>query len=144
MRRKYGKLLLNLANSLEAAAGPDARQSDLARRAKEEAMAVFDAAGIAYTSADEDRARRGDLMRVQPIEGAARGGGSSWQSLARGAGSIEADYLNGEVALLARLYGLPAPVNIALQHLANRLVLERREPGTMGIDEIEALVPQTI
>ncbi len=144
MRRKYGKLLINLANALEAACGPSARESDLARRAKDEAIAVFEAAGIAYTSADEDRARRGSLMHVQPIDGASRQGGSSWQSLARGAGSIEADYLNGEIALLARTFRIAAPVNVALQRLANRMVLEHKEPGSMRLEDVEALVSSTI
>ena len=36
-------------------------------------------------------------MHVQPVNGEFRGGGSSWQSLARGTGSIETDYLNGEI-----------------------------------------------
>ena len=34
--------------------------------------------------AEEDRARRADLLTVRPIDGCERGGGSSWQSLARG------------------------------------------------------------
>ena len=48
-----------------------------------------------------------------------RPGASSWQSLARGTGSIEADYLNGEIVLLGRLHGVATPVNAALQRLAN-------------------------
>ena len=49
--------------------------------------------------------RRGDLLRLGPVGGRERGGGSSWQSLARGSGTIEADYLNGEIVLLGRLHG---------------------------------------
>ena len=45
--------------------------------------------------------------------------GSSWQSLARGAGSIEADHLNGEIVLEGRLHGVPAPVNELLRVAAN-------------------------
>ncbi|MFD4562753.1 hypothetical protein ACFWP5_52095, partial [Streptomyces sp. NPDC058469] len=36
-------------------------------------------------------------------DGTPRGGGSSWQSLNRGTGTIEADYLNGEIARLGAL-----------------------------------------
>ncbi len=70
-------------------------------------------------------------MNVRPVRGKHRGGGSSWQSLARGTGSIEADYLNGEVVLLGRLHGIATPVNEMLQNLANVLAREKRRPGTL-------------
>jgi 2-dehydropantoate 2-reductase len=44
------------------------------------------------------------------IEGAAAYMGSSWQSLAKAAGDIECAFLNGEVALLGRLHGVPTPL----------------------------------
>jgi lysophospholipase L1-like esterase len=37
--------------------------------------------------------------------------------LARATGSIETDYLNGEIAMLGRLHGVPTPVNALLQDL---------------------------
>ena len=40
-----------------------------------------------------------------------RGGSSTWQSLTRGTGDIECDFLNGEIALLGRLFGVPTPAN---------------------------------
>jgi 2-dehydropantoate 2-reductase len=60
--------------------------------------------------------------------------------LARGAGRLEADYLNGEIVLLGRLHGVPTPVNAFLQQLARRLVTERVVPGTMPAAELEAAV----
>ena len=48
-----------------------------------------------------------------------------------GTGTIEADYLNGEIALLGREHGVPAPVNEALQRLANQAAREHRSPGFM-------------
>ncbi|HEX2850235.1 MAG TPA: 2-dehydropantoate 2-reductase N-terminal domain-containing protein [Acidimicrobiales bacterium] len=133
LRRKYTKLLMNLGNSLDAACGREARQSDLGRRAREEGRACFAAAGIDAASDEEDRTRRGDLLQVTP---GARSGSSSWQSLARATGSIEADYLNGEIVLLGRLHGVPTPVNALLQRVAGQMARERREPGTVPIDEL--------
>jgi len=49
------------------------------------------------TSAEEQRALRGDKVTLVPPDGTPRGGGSSWQSLSRGAGSTGADHLNGEI-----------------------------------------------
>jgi 2-dehydropantoate 2-reductase len=136
MRAKHAKLLMNLGNSLEAACGPHERGSGLYQRAKEEALACFLAAGIDAASDEEDATRRGTTLQLQPIEGHERQGGSSWQSLARGTGAIEADYLNGEIVLLGRLHGVRTPVNEALQHAANRMARERRAPGSLTIEEL--------
>jgi 2-dehydropantoate 2-reductase len=136
MRLKYRKLVMNLGNALEAAAGDAARQSDLYEQAAAEGEAVLAAAGIDVASADEDTARRGDLMRMRPVGGKRRDGGSSWQSLARGTGAIEVDYLNGEIVLLGRQHGVATPVNAALQRIANRLASDRIPPGSMTLDEL--------
>lgn len=138
MLSKYAKLLMNLGNALEAACGDQARGSDLYRRARDEGVACLTAAGIDTASPEEDRERRGDLLRVQPVGGQTRGGGSSWQSLARGTGTIEADYLNGEIVLLGRQHGVPTPVNELLQRAANRMARDRAKPGSLTIDELTA------
>jgi 2-dehydropantoate 2-reductase len=138
MRRKYRKLVMNLGNAIEAACGHGSRGGELLERAVSEAMACFDAAGIDVASAEEDRERRGDLLQVQPVMGARRGGGSSWQSLARGTGTIETDFLNGEIVLLGRLQGVPPPVNALLQRTAGRLARDRIPPGSLSADELLA------
>jgi 2-dehydropantoate 2-reductase len=137
MRWKYRKLIMNLGNAVEALIAPGPAQDEIARRAEEEGEVCLAAARIDHASREEDRARRGDLMQVRPIRGRDRGGGSSWQSLVRGAGTIEADHLNGEIALLGRLHGFPTPVNETLQQLANRWAAERRRPGTLDPAEFE-------
>jgi 2-dehydropantoate 2-reductase len=77
---------------------------------------------------------------MKPIEGVRREGGSSWQSLARGQGSIEADYLNGEIVLLGRLHGVPTPANELFQRLAVEFAAEGRPPGSLSVDEVLALL----
>jgi len=141
MRWKYRKLLSNLANAVEAASGrlgdSEAAQ-ELVRRAREEGSTVLRAAGIDVASADEDAAHRGDRVVPRPVAGSSRGGGSSWQSLARGTGAIEADYLNGEIVLLGRLHHIHTPVNALLQRTANRLAHERRPPGSVAAEALLA------
>lgn len=141
MRFKWSKLLMNLGNALEAACGPVGRGDPLYRAARAEADAVLSAAGVDVASDDEDAARRGDLISIKPIAGERRGGGSSWQSLARGTGSIEADLLNGEIVLLGRLHGIPTPVNELLQRTANDLARRAAGPGSMTSDELAAQLP---
>jgi 2-dehydropantoate 2-reductase len=136
MQMKRGKLLSNLANGAEALAGRAARQSDIARRAQAEARACFAAANLSLPDpATEDRRRAGILSR--PIGGEARAGGSTWQSLARGH-ALEVDYLNGEIALLGRLHGIPTPVNTGLQRLANAAARAGARPGALTLAELEA------
>ncbi len=134
---KYAKLLGNLGNAAQAACGLDAEIGDIYRQLREEALACFAAAGIVHTPDDEFRGRREGVLVPGP-NGPRRAGGSSWQSLARGAGSIETDFLNGEIALLGRLHGIATPANRALQRIAARLVHEDAKPGAMTPDQVQA------
>jgi 2-dehydropantoate 2-reductase len=124
MRWKYRKLLMNLANAVEALCEPGDDANELSRAARREGSEVLRTAGIAVATVDEDRERRGDRLTPR----LARGGGSTWQSLRRGTGSLETDYLNGEIALLARLHGVDAPVNVVLQTAANDAARRKLPP----------------
>ncbi|MFF7278500.1 2-dehydropantoate 2-reductase N-terminal domain-containing protein [Streptomyces griseorubiginosus] len=143
-RWQYAKLLSNLANAVEAITGPVEGEAalELVERVRAEGAAVLDAAGIAYASAEEQRARRGDKVTLLPLADAPRGGGSSWQSLTRGTGTVEADYLNGEITLLGRLHGVPTPLNELLQRLANTFAREHREAGSMPLAELVRLADE--
>lgn len=138
MRWKYTKLLMNLANSIEAVVTPDPRVGDLVELVRAEGEACLHAAGIDFASRDEDKERRGDRMDVRPVNGEFRGGGSSWQSLARGTGTIETDYLNGEIVLLGREHGVPTPANALMQHTANRLAGEGAPPKSVPVETLLA------
>lgn len=144
MRWKYAKLLRNLGNAIEALCGHDADDDpdamavvrDLDQRLRSEAETTFAAAGIDWVGDEEWMERRRDQVQHAPVAGRPRMGGSSWQSLARGLGSIEADYLNGEIALLGRQYGVPTPANVTLQMLANRAARQGAAPGGMRPQDI--------
>jgi 2-dehydropantoate 2-reductase len=128
MRFKWSKLLLNLGNALEAACGTDGYASPLYEAARVEGRTVIEVAGIDAASDEEDRERRGDLISMRRIAGQRRGGGSTWQSLARGSG-VETDYLNGEIALLGRLHGVPTPANARIQALMTEAAGRGSGPG---------------
>jgi 2-dehydropantoate 2-reductase len=134
MRWKYRKLLMNLGNSVEAVCRKPV-EPELRRRVIEEGVACLRQAGIEFVSEEEDAARRGDRLNVQPVEGQLRDGGSSWQSLERKAGSIESDYLNGEIVLLGRTYGVPTPVNALLQRLAEEMAASGAAPRSLAMSE---------
>ena len=138
MRWKWRKLMMNLGNAVEAATGRAKGNGRILGAATTEAEAVLAAAGIDVASAEEDQERRGDHLTIRPVAGEERGGGSSWQSLARGTGTIETDLLNGEIVLLGRLHGLPTPVNAGLQRVARELAARGAPPASMTPDELAA------
>lgn len=137
-RWKHAKLLRNLGNAIEAVCGTPDQDPDFARLrelAVREGAAVLAAAGIDTASdAEQDPYLR--RLAWQDVPGAARGGGSSWQSVVRRTGTIESDYLNGEIVLLARMHGLSAPVNGRLQLLARQAAAAGRSPGSTTAGQI--------
>ncbi len=142
MRIKHAKLVENLANAVQALSGLDAAAGELVRAVRAEGVACLQAAGIDFATELEMDERRAEVMRgLRPIEGQARGG-STWQSLARGAGSIETDYLNGEIALLGGLHGVPIPYNRLLQRLAIEAAREGRPPGSYTAEELMEMGPE--
>ena len=143
MRWKYRKLITNLGNAIEAVCGPGVRGGELNDLVVAEAEAVLDAAGIDRVTEAEDLERRGDHLRLRRVGGERRQGGSSWQSLERGIGAIETDYLNGEIVLIGRLHGVATPANETLQRLANELASTRRPPGAHGEADVLAAIERS-
>ncbi|MFN0092922.1 MAG: ketopantoate reductase family protein [Acidimicrobiales bacterium] len=139
MRQKYSKLVTNLINAVDAACGPAGRESVLLKRARAEALEVLAAAGIDVASPAEDAARRGEF-RIRSADGQKHRGSSAWQSLARGLGTIETNYFNGEIVLLGRLHGVPTPVNALLQRVAAELARTGAPPGSRTPEQLEAML----
>lgn len=144
LRWKYRKLLNNLGNAVQALCGAEMAGDDVRRcldLLDAEARTVFAAAGIDPVTEEEDDTRRGDHLQLHAIGDEPRGGGSTWQSLARGSG-IETDFLNGEIALLGRLHGVPTPANSRIQALTAQAAERGSAPGSMsGSDLLSALQP---
>lgn len=130
MRWKRGKLLFNLSNALDAMCGPEARTHPLVDELREEGQRVFAAAGLSTPSTDEAARRRGGFANGE-IAGRTRTGGSTWQSLARGARTLECEYLNGEIAMLGRLHGVATPVNDRVLHAVTRAAADGIAPGSV-------------
>ncbi|GAA4267432.1 ketopantoate reductase family protein [Frondihabitans peucedani] len=140
LRWKHRKLLSNLGNALQALLGPDAEGADrLHARLEAEAVEVYEAAGVSWPSDEEEEAWRGDAFDVRPVPGVDGDlGGSSWQSIQRGTGSIETDFLNGEIALMARLHGREAPLNAEVQRVARQAAANGAAPASMTAEQLTA------
>lgn len=136
---KYRKLISNLGNVFQALVHRNGDTSALQAQADAEARAVLDGAGITYTSDEEERAARAAGFTMHEVPGVPDDlGGSTWQSLTRGTGNVETDYLNGEVALIAHRTGQLAPLNERLARLAREAARTGMRPGAMSADELAA------
>ena len=137
MRWKRGKLLFNLSNAIDALCGPSGRTHPLVDELRAEARRCYTAAGLSTTNDDEMAARRGEYRSGQ-IAGRTRNGGSTWQSLSRGAHVLECEYLNGEIALLGRMHGVPTPTNDALLREVTRAAASGTPAGSITLDDLTA------
>ena len=130
MRWKYWKLLGNLGNAAEAACGADDPDlPTLYAAARAEGERCLAAAGIDCASDAEQGESRRDVMAIPLLDGHVRCGGSTWQSLHRGTGSVEADFINGEIVALGRRHGLPTPVNALLVGSVDAMARAGEQPG---------------
>ena len=141
MAWKHRKLIMNLGNAAQACCRPGDDRDALVARLREEGEQVLAAAGIPVVPHARDVERRGDLLTDSGV--GPRAGGSTWQSLARGQGSVETDYLNGEVSLLGRLHGVPTPANDLVRVVMAEQVRAGAAPGTLrGADVLARLDPR--
>lgn len=141
MALKYAKLLFNLGNGAQAITGEHDADDDGRRISSlmhAEAIACYDAAGIAYADAASYAAlmsRSGTAL----VGTNARGGGSTWQSLMRG-GSVEVDYLNGEIVALGKGLGIATPANRTVQRICSAMAAAGDKPGVFSSSDLLGMI----
>lgn len=140
---KRRKLLLNVGNGIDASFRPGERADELADRAVIEGERVLAASGVSLVTVAQDQARRGDILRRR--DDLVRQGGSTWQSLQRGTGDSEIDYLAGEIALQGRLHGIPTPASEAIVAATRALTSSGGAPRSLDarvvLDEMDRAAP---
>lgn len=139
-RWKAGKLLPILGNALDALYAPGVLRERAAAALRAEARRAYAAAGVTPADLRAETDLDLSLFAVHPIPGRPRTGRSTWQSLRRGA-PPETDFLNGEIALLARLHGGAVPRNAAVQARLHRAVREGTPAGGLGDDDLRGVLP---
>ncbi len=139
MPYKWGKLLGNLANAIGAitnARGEENQQ--IAEAARQEAQELLRRAGIRWVSAQELSREWPEInktpRRVLEVEAQS----STWQSLARRQGTVETEFLNGEIVRLARRLDADAPINEALARIAQEMAANREPPGKYTLAQLRA------
>lgn len=142
MRQKYAKLLINLANVLQAGLQDGINARDISQALRNEALACFAAADIDCMDKDEAKHRRDGVMLETHVPGHDRSAGSSWQSMQRGTGNIETNYLNGEIVLLGRLHGVATPANEACVAMAMQMLAKNIGPGAYSADWLRGKIAE--
>ena len=149
MRWKYAKLLMNLGNALQAAVTPAdmsqdadsaAAAGEVAKRLRREALACFAAASIDCATREEVVARHERTYQMVDIDGYPRTGGSSWQSVHRGTGDIETDFLNGEILLLGGMHGIATPANRVVAGIARQMIARQLQVGSFSAKDILSMI----
>jgi 2-dehydropantoate 2-reductase len=143
MKAKGAKTLVNLINAVEAITDKGDGRGEFVARAREEAMRIWSAAGIEWEPYEEFLKRVHEDQAVYRMpKGYERLGprSSSWQSLFRGTGNIEAEELNGDVVKLGRLLNLPAPYNEVLWRVAVDMAEKKEKPGKYSVQQLEEMV----
>ena len=121
--------------------GPPGRGAKVVAAAIEEGLDVLRSAGIRWEQTPDRAAHyaeRAKTMRFDIPEGDSFVGGSTWQSLVKGAPTLETDFFHGEIVLLGRLHGVPTPTNEFLQHYAMRMLRGDFPPGSVTPDQLDA------
>jgi len=147
MKAKAAKCLGNLANAMGAITDGRGIGEEFMAEARKEVMAVWREAGIEWEDQESFRKRTQSRRGVSKMpEGYIdqRNLGSSWQSLMRKTGNIEAEQLNGDVVRLGRLLGLPTPHNEVLWKVAGEMARHREKPGKYSAEELLQMVRDKI
>lgn len=138
---KAGKLVSILPNALDALYAPSPLRDRAADLLRAEARDVLAGAGIRVADLVGESTQDLSGFVPRPIPGHERGGGSTWQSLVRGA-TVESEFLNGEIVLLARLHGREASANAAVLARIARAAAERTPARSLTDEDLLATLPE--
>ncbi len=130
MPYKWGKLMSNLNNAIVAITNGD-RESmrSIYYAVFREAQAIVQKAGIKWIS--HEQVAKDWTEITAPLHGRlnTEAQSSTWQSLARRQGSVETEFLNGEIVRVAKRLGLQAPINEKLTEISQEMAANHEPPG---------------
>jgi 2-dehydropantoate 2-reductase len=138
---KYNKLLSNLGNAVGALSTDPADATDVVAAIRSEGENVLRHAGIEFVAFETSTVERADGPTIRPVPGWNAGpSNSTWQSLSRNTGSVETDFLNGEIVRLAHRHGIAAPLNAALARAVRAAVRSGLGPSRYSAAQLAELL----
>jgi 2-dehydropantoate 2-reductase len=137
MPYKWGKLIANIGNAIDAITNADWETNmPIFRAAIEEARDIVARAGINWVS--QEQVARDWPEITAPLRGSldVEQHSSTWQSLARYQGSVETGFLNGEIVRVAKSLGTRAPINEKLVEITQEMAKNHEQPGKYSPEEL--------
>jgi len=144
MPYKWGKLMGNVGNAIGAITnGRWEEVIPIMQAAQQELRELLSQAGIRWISGEEVAKEWPEI--AAPLRGRldTEAQSSTWQSLARRQGSVETEFLNGEVVRLARRLGRQAPINEALVRITQEMAVNHELPGKYTPAQLSSLLGLT-
>ena len=141
MPYKWGKLMGNVGNAIGAIT--NGRWGDvmpIMQAAQQELRELLVQAGIHWISGEEVNKEWPEI--TVPLRGRldTEAQSSTWQSLAREQGTVETEFLNGEVVRLARRLGRQAPINEMLLRISQEMAANHELPGKYTPAQLSSLL----
>jgi 2-dehydropantoate 2-reductase len=141
MPYKWGKLMANLSNAIGAITNARWRDvSHIMQAAQNELTELLTEAGIDWISQERVVEEWPDV--TEPLLGTVKheAQSSTWQSLAREQGTVETDFMNGEVVRLAEKLGKKAPVNETLLRITKEMAANHEHPGKYTAEQLSGIL----
>ena len=141
MPYKWGKLMGNVTNAIDAIT--NGRRDDIdpiIRVAQQEFRNILTQAGIRWVSREELALEWPEITAPPRGKLDTEVRSSTWQSLARNQGTVETEFLNGEVIRLARQLGHQAPINETLLRVSQEMATNHEPPGKYTPTQLSALL----
>ncbi|MFC1921418.1 ketopantoate reductase family protein [Chloroflexota bacterium] len=141
---KWGKLMSNLGNSVGAITNARGREADfISNAARQELDELLTKANVKWISQAQVSEEWPEI--TQPLRGSltTESQSSTWQSLEREQGSVETEFLNGEVVRLAERMGLQAPINEMLLKITLEMAENHEHPGKYTANQLGSILGLT-
>ena len=112
----------------------------ITRAARQELQDLLTQVGIRWVLTDEVAHELPEI--AMPLRGRldTEAKSSTWQSLARRTGTVEVEFLNGEVVQLAKRLGRQAPINEQLMNICLEMSANRDVPGRYAPSQLRQLL----
>ena len=141
MPYKWGKLMANLANAIGAITNAREQETKgITDATRHEAENILKQASIRWISAKDLEKEWSEVGLAPRGLLATESQSSTWQSLFRRQGTVETEFLNGEIVRLASTMGLEAPINQALVRITEEMARKREPPGKYTSRELARML----
>ena len=141
MPYKWGKLMGNIGNAIGAITNDDWNSNmPIFRAARGEASDIIARARIDWISQEQVAKDWPEI--TAPLRGSlnTKAQSSTWQSLARHQGSVETEFLNGEIVRIAARLGMQAPINEKLMEISQDMATNYETPGKYTVAELSSML----